>query len=307
MNCDQGLHGKGFLIHSISCARVNRRNIRLPRHDPMIPPHATPPAIVDFDADARFRLACRAIGHDPANPWLERYVEYEWEHVRHIGETATGSFAGANTLEFGCNIGATAIVLATLGAKVTALDADASIISIAGDNIARYGLTGRIELVWCENTRTLPFPDAYFDRIVCNSVLEYIAPPDLPSVQREIDRVLKPGGLVFVVGTSNRLAPREVHSKKWLVNYWPTWLDRWLGDEDTERGVSPWRVRHGFGAYENLDWADRGEAYIEARRRMSKSGVRRLRAAHRVARLLGVTLGLLTPSISVTLRKPLNG
>jgi SAM-dependent methyltransferase len=122
-------------------------------------------------------------------------------------------------------------------------------------------------------------------------------------VQREIDRVLKPGGLIFVLGTSNRLSPREIHSRWWLINYIPERFDALIfGDRKPQRGVAPWRVRHGFGPYENLDWLDHGRAYVEARSHFDPPQ-RGLRLANWVSRRFGMTLGLLTPSISVTLRK----
>ena len=43
---------------------------------------------------------------------------------------------------------------------------------------------------------TLPFPDNTFDHVICSEVLEHI--PDYPSFLKEIQRVLKPGGLFAV-------------------------------------------------------------------------------------------------------------
>jgi SAM-dependent methyltransferase len=261
------------------------------------------PAVVDSEADAHFRGLVREIGRDPDDPWIGGYVDYEWAHGRHIYEAVPGSMIGS-VLEFGCNYGATAIVLAALGADVTAVDVDETSLRIARANAARYGVGQRIRFVYCADSARLPFTDGMFQSIVCNSVLEYIEPHDLQQVQRELNRVLVPGGLLFVTGTSNRLWPRELHSRRWLVNYLPIFLDRILG-VDWQRGVAPWSVRSGFGRYDNIDWTDQGRAYLDARARVSGSVARMalLRSANRLARLLGTSLGLLTPSISVTLRK----
>ena len=262
------------------------------------------PRVVDVIADARFRELVKSIGKDPDDPWIGGYFNYEWERGRHIFETGIASLEGAKVLEFGCNYGATAIVLAALGARVVGVDIDAFALELARENVARYGMSDRVELVSYEATSPLSFSDATFDHVVCNSVLEYVEGNELHDVQREIDRVLKPGGLILVAGTSNRLAPKEVHSGRWLVNYLPEVFDAWTGSSGRQRGVYPWRIRYGFGSYENLDWSDRGRAYLEARRRFqSPQDHRLLRIGHRCARCLGVTLGLLTPSIAVRLRK----
>ena len=272
---------------------------------------ATPPAslLPDIDpaADIEFRKLARSLGLDPDHRWLGGYVDYEWNHGRHIYETVDPAIAGKLYLEFGCNYGATSIVLAALGAKVVGVDVDARLLEVARANTRRHRVHEGVQLVQAPTRPALPFRSASFDAIVCNSVLEYLPAASLPAHQRELDRVLKPGGLIFVSGTSSRLAPREVHSGRWLVNYVPRCLDRllWPGASVLERGVSPWQVRHGFGAYDNLDWMDGGRAYLESRARMSphSAHLRARKLAHRAARMLGVSLGLVTPSLAVVLRK----
>ena len=262
------------------------------------------PRVVDAFADARFRELVRSIGKNPDHPWIGGYFDYEWERGRHVFETGIGSLEGTKVLEFGCNYGATALVLAALGARVVGVDIDAFALQLARENVARYGMSDRVDLVSYKETLPLSFSDATFDHVVCNSVLEYVEANDLQDVQRQINRVLKPGGFIIVAGTSNRLAPKEVHSGRWLVNYLPRVFDAWTGSSGRQRGVYPWRIRYGFGNYENLDWSDQGRAYLEARRRFqSPQDHQLLRIGHRCARCLGVALGLLTPSIAVRLRK----
>jgi ubiquinone/menaquinone biosynthesis C-methylase UbiE len=125
----------------------------------------------------------------------------------------------------GCNVGATAIMLSRLGACVTAVDADERYVAIAERNAARYA-EERIEFRWVPAGGQLPFPDSSFEFVTCASVLEYVRPQHLCLLIREIDRVLMTGGILLVLGTSNRLAPREVHSRQWLSNYIPEGLDR---------------------------------------------------------------------------------
>lgn len=175
-------------------------------------------------------------------------------------------------LEFGCNFGASAIVLAQLGVQVTAIDIDHEVIELAKANAAMYGFQERINFLHIQDTTPMPFDDAVFDIINYNSVLEYVPPPLLSSVQHEIDRVLKPNGLIIVTGTSNRLWPLEMHSRKWLVNYVPAFLDQLLfSGKPIGKGVFPWDIRYGFGQYENVDFAEGGCSFMESKRRMGMS------------------------------------
>jgi len=267
--------------------------------------HVQAPTVCNPDARERFRSTARRYSLDPDNPWLGGYVDYEWRHGRHVLECSGITIARARALEFGCNIGATSIVLATLGAAVTAVDVDPKYVELARLNAVSYGLRERIEFLHLTDATRLPFPAGFFDLITCNSVLEYVAHDSLAAVQRELDRVLKPGGAIIVEGTSNRLWPREMHSGRWFVNYLPRFVDG-LVDRHFERGVAPWRARRGFGpGYQDLSIADRSGAYLESRKRMGMSSGKRLALAAGAWMLapLRLSVGLVTPSLALWLRK----
>lgn len=248
-----------------------------------------------------FELQARRLGLRPSDRWVGGYVDYEWDHVRHVVGALPRQLDGLKVLEFGCNVGASAILFAHLGARVTAIDIDAGWIELARFNARRYGQDA-IDFEHVRDSRALPYAAGQFDLVVCNSVLEYIDTAQLPQIQRELDRVLAPGGLILVTGTSNRLWPRERHSGNWIGNYLPRALDRWLGVR-WQRGLSPWRARHGFGAhYDNLDNADVDGFFARSRRAMGMSESR-LDAVRLAAGLLGTAPGLLTPYMSCLLQK----
>lgn len=262
--------------------------------------------VSDATAEKQFRKLAAQRGLDPDNLWVGGYVAYEWAHIRHVFQAYRSDLRGTHILEFGCNFGASAIVLAKLGAQVTAIDVDRGIIELARANAAMYGLQDRIEFIHVPDTTTMPFGEALFDIANCNSVLEYVPPPLLKSVQQEIDRVLKPNGLIFVSGTSNRLWPVEMHSRKWLVNYLPGFLDRLLfGGRAIEKGTFPWNIRYGFGKYENVDLAEGGRSFFEAKRRIGLSSKKLLvlKTINTLTRPIGVWMGLILPSLTLTLRK----
>ncbi len=97
------------------------------------------PAIVDMEANAAFRDHAISIGEDPDSKWVGHYVEYEWNRCRHVFENAIRGIEDKRALEFGCNLGATAIVLAHLGADVTAVDVDERYVELARLNAKDIG------------------------------------------------------------------------------------------------------------------------------------------------------------------------
>ena len=184
---------------------------------------------------------------------------------------------------------------------MTAADIDAGWIELARFNARRYGQDA-IAFDHVPDTRALPYADGQFDLVACNSVLEYVNARDLAHVQREIDRVLAPGGMILLTGTSNRLWPREGHSGNWFGNYLPRSVDPWF-DANWQRGMSPWRARYGFGAhYDNLDSAADDGFFARSRRAMGMAPGR-LNAVLRAARALGAAPGLLAPYMSCLLQK----
>ena len=74
------------------------------------------PTIVDPAPDQAFRALAERRGMDPNARFVGGYVEWEWRHARHLFESGAVQVEGRAVLELGCNVGATAIVLATLGA-----------------------------------------------------------------------------------------------------------------------------------------------------------------------------------------------
>jgi SAM-dependent methyltransferase len=263
-----------------------------------------PSLLSDQSVAEAFRVRAQALGLDPGDAWVGGYVEYEWKMLGAILRAYAVDLRGLRALEFGCNYGASSIVLAGLGASVRGVDVDSSAVELAHHNAARYGRSD-IALHHVPDTRRLPFRDGEFDFVLCNSVLEYVRVGHLPEIVRELHRVMKPGGRLLITGTSSRLSPREIHSGRWLVNYLPRGLDRRLG-RSWQRGLSPFLlhrlVRSGFG---DEDAADGGRSWASARAAMrgAESPPLPVRAVAAAARLLGLGPGWLTPNLSVMLKR----
>jgi SAM-dependent methyltransferase len=259
------------------------------------------PGIISSRRQEAFEVQARALGLRPSDRWVGGYVDYEWDHLRHILAALPVRLDGLKVLEFGCNVGASAILFSHLGAQVTASDIAEGWVKLARLNAQRYGRDD-IHFSHTPDSRTLPYHDGQFDLIACNSVLEYIDPAETAAVQRELDRVLAPGGMILITGTSNRLWPREAHSHEWINNYIPRWADR-LFARPPQRGMWPWAARRGFGpGYANLDRPGADGLFARSRRAM---GMPRARLAPLLAAagLLGVGPGLLAPNLSCLLQK----
>lgn len=270
----------------------------------MSPPPTRPagaPAVVSAHAQAAFERKSRQMGLEPHHPWIGGYVDYEWEHLRHVAEALPVALPNLRVLEFGCNVGASAIVLAQLGAQVSGIDVCTEIVELARLNARRFGHDD-LDLHHVTDSSRLHWPAGAFDLVLCNSVLEYVPVDQLAAVQREIDRVLRPGGLILVTASSNRLWPFEVHSGRWGVNYLPRWLDAW-SRKPRVRGVWPWAVRYGFGPhYRNIDDARAGHYFKRSRLRMGAPPLR-LNALLTLAGLMRVGPGMLAQSVSCLLQK----
>jgi len=139
-------------------------------------------------------------------------------------------FAGNVTgrmLDFGCGCGASAINLARAfrEIKVTGIDIDGRAVQIAVKRSQECGVGGRTEFLRVENASGLPFAGGSFENIMCSAVIEHLNPAEREQDLRELWRVLKPGGMLFINGTPNRLWPKDGHtSNLWLVPYMPAGL-----------------------------------------------------------------------------------
>jgi SAM-dependent methyltransferase len=100
-----------------------------------------------------------------------------------------GPLAGLSALDFGCGHGMAAVVMARLGALVTAMDLSPGYLHEARARARANGV--RIALIQADGMR-LPFADETFDRIWGNAILHHLEPR---VTAREHHRVLKPGGV----------------------------------------------------------------------------------------------------------------
>jgi ubiquinone/menaquinone biosynthesis C-methylase UbiE len=258
--------------------------------------------VVDAVADSAFQvLLRRTFPH--SYEWDNRYVEHEMSQIHHVFQSGICPVDGSTVLEFGCNIGATSIVVAHAGAVVVGCDVSSCCLELARLNIRRYGVSDSIRLVRAAQTGALPFGDGTFDVIVCNSVLEYLPTQHLRATLRDLDRILRLGGYIVIHGTSNRLWPLEPHGQGWFVNYLPRAVDRITGVA-LQRGVWPSDIQWAFGHYEDVLHGRGVVPYLKARN-ATTTGLRTtvLKCGWHTCRLLGIRADFATPWLAAVMRK----
>jgi len=132
---------------------------------------------------------------------------------------------GLRVLDFGCGTGSSAVVLAERGATVVGVEPEDVSLALAERRVKDLGFEEQITLQQIPyltgDADTLPLADASFDLATVIGVLEHAFPHERRHCVRELARVVKPGGDVFVYDTPNRLFPYDHHTTQlWFA----TWL-----------------------------------------------------------------------------------
>jgi ubiquinone/menaquinone biosynthesis C-methylase UbiE len=79
--------------------------------------------------------------------------------------------------------------------RIVAIDLGEHMLALARANVAKAGLTQRIEIARLDAKAT-GLPPAHFDMVVCNSVVHHIPDPEL--LFRELKRITRPRAAVFI-------------------------------------------------------------------------------------------------------------
>ena len=149
-----------------------------------------------------------------------------------VPETAVESFAGVanpwelgrvdrgeRVLDLGCGAGTDTLVAAQMVGPeggVVGIDMTAEMLAKARAATAELGAKN-VELLEAEAER-LPFPDASFDVVISNGVIDLI--PDKDAVFAELFRVLAPGGRIQVADVTIQNPVSEEGRRK---------IDLWTG------------------------------------------------------------------------------
>lgn len=143
-----------------------------------------------------FRTAC------------EGYDEFNTSEGEHLSRRLASAFSlaevspGMAVLDVGCGRGEILRHAAQLGADAYGIDYAAVAVNMSRQVIDPIdGVTpGRVGVAQAD-AKTLPFPDASFDRVLMFDVVEHLHPWELHEAMLEARRVLKPDGR-FIIHTA---------------------------------------------------------------------------------------------------------
>jgi ubiquinone/menaquinone biosynthesis C-methylase UbiE len=140
-----------------------------------------------------------ALMNNPVRSAIQR--SFEAPRLLRLG----GPMHGGRALEIGCGRGVgTEIILDLFGADaVDAFDLDPRMVALARERLRPRG--GRARL-WVGDAGAIAAPEATYDAVFDFGIIHHV--PDWRHVLAEIERVLKPGGLLYA---EEVLAPFIVH------------------------------------------------------------------------------------------------
>jgi ubiquinone/menaquinone biosynthesis C-methylase UbiE len=136
------------------------------------------------------------------------HAEAALEHLVKAVRTS----APQRVLDLACGPGIVAEAVSPLVREVAGIDATPEMIRLAQERFERAHLTnGSFRVAWAE---ALPFDGAEFDGVIARLLFHHL--PDLAAVLREVRRVLRPSGHLYVADVLSSDEPEESR----LHNQW---------------------------------------------------------------------------------------
>lgn len=183
-----------------------------------------------------------------------RKYALRWSAIKRMVEPSRNDVV----LDVGCATGEHAIRLAPYVARVIGIDNASEAIACA---MRRVACAGNVEFIHADATRLDAFRDEMFDKAMAIDFLEHVNDDALDLVQREVWRVLKPGGTFAIYTPCGSHYVERMKARGFILRQIPGHVA--VRDE---RGftrmvaASSWQVREQFilpSTYPVFGWIDR--------------------------------------------------
>jgi SAM-dependent methyltransferase len=137
---------------------------------------------------------------------------------------------GMRVLDAGCGYGRNLVHLLRQGCEIYALDSDRDSVEHVRRLSVSLGTGLPAENFQIASIEQMPFPDAFVDVVICNSVLHFARHEDhFRAMLAELWRVLRPGGMLFCrLGSRIGMEFERVQGGRFLVGDGSEWF---LADE----------------------------------------------------------------------------
>ena len=154
----------------------------------------------------------------------------------------------SSTVDLGCGDGRNLVPLCESGLECCGVDISETALSRAGHRLRARGQTARLFKADLQN---LPFPARSVESLVCFDVFGQL--PDAAATIKEFERVLKPGGFLFLnvyttgdgtFGDGEQMGARSFIYKNTLFHYYE--------EDDIRKLFSGWNIE----ALDLLRWSD---------------------------------------------------
>ena len=123
-------------------------------------------------------------------------------------------------LDLGCGSGRHLVYLAKHNFNVYGIDIAKSGIKIAKDWLKEEGV--KVNLKIGDIYKRLPYPDDFFDAIISTQTLHHARIEKIRRLIKEMERILKPNGLIFVT-VRRALRVKGWRKNKIVIHRWKGW------------------------------------------------------------------------------------
>ncbi|MEM5869638.1 MAG: class I SAM-dependent methyltransferase [Candidatus Aenigmatarchaeota archaeon] len=120
-------------------------------------------------------------------------------------------------LDLGCGTGRHLVYLAKQGFEVYGLDISEQGIKIARKYLKKEKVEGKLKVG--DIYKKLPYEDDFFDAIVSTKVIHHADIENIRKLIREMERILKPSGLIFITVDKKKPKKEIPKEKLWKIKF----------------------------------------------------------------------------------------